>query len=80
MVCSRALQYKVHVRAPALVPPPQSLVQDDHEPQGENSGGPKMYISSLEELPNRSTNQMKEILTDRVLACFCVRGVAWKEI
>ena len=38
---SRVLQCAVHVRVPVLLPVPQALVQDDHEPQDENSGGPE---------------------------------------
>ena len=38
---SSVSQYEVHVRVPVRVPRPQVLVQDDHEPQEENSGGPE---------------------------------------
>ena len=38
---SSVSQYEVHVRVLVRVPSPQVLVQDDHEPQEENSGGPE---------------------------------------
>ena len=81
----RLLQFKMHVRVFVLLQLLPYVSQDDQEPQGKNTGGPKS-VYKLSRRPfqppvsNRSTYQIKNILTDRVIACFCVRGICREEI